>query len=199
MWPPPELLGLEERRRLLAVARGAIHGFVVEGRLPESPRLAEAGGRCGAFVTLHAAGRLRGCIGKPESPYPLETTVAHCAVLAASRDPRFPPVAVQELALLEIEISVLSPPETIPSEEAALRLVPGVHGAILSQSGRRGLLLPQVAIEHGFDAQRFLEEVCRKAGLTRQAWSDPETRIELFTAVVFSESELEPRAAPSSK
>jgi AmmeMemoRadiSam system protein A len=115
--------------------------------------------------------------------------VASCAVLAASRDPRFPPVRADEIQGLEIEISILSPPEEVPGSEVLARMTAGVHGAAIRLGGSRGLLLPQVADEYGWGAQRFLEETCRKAGLPAQAWQDSEARIELFTAEVFSESE----------
>jgi AmmeMemoRadiSam system protein A len=128
-------------------------------------------------------------MGRPESSEPLETLVAVCAVLAASRDPRFPPVRPQEIASLEIELSVLTPPQAVEAEYALAQILPSVHGITISLRGMRGLLLPQVASEQGWGAQRFLEETCRKAGLPGGAWRDPEVRIELFTAEVFSESE----------
>lgn len=128
-------------------------------------------------------------MGRPESSEALETLVEVCAVLAASRDPRFPAVKPEEMEALEIELSILTPPESVQPEEALARIVPGVHGIAVSLRGTRGLLLPQVATEQGWGAQRFLEETCRKAGLPENAWRDAEARVELFTAEVFSESE----------
>jgi AmmeMemoRadiSam system protein A len=185
------LIPLEERRRLLALARGAIRAFAQMQRLPEgqSASLRQPGQRRGVFVSLHISGRLRGCIGRIDSPDSVESLVEVCAVLAASRDPRFPPVQIHELDMLEIELSILTPPEQLPASEVLGRLEPGVHGAAVSLGGSRGLLLPQVALQFGWSAQRFLEETCRKAGLPLQAWRDPEVRIELFTAEVFSEIE----------
>ena len=185
-----EQLSASERKRLLAVARGAIQDFVLHERLPEAPPSGAGQARRGAFATLRLARRLRGCMGRPESSEPLETLVAVCAVLAASRDPRFPAVTVQESEALEIELSILTPPQSFPAEEALARILPGVHGISVSLRGMRGLLLPQVASEQHWGAQRFLEETCRKAGLPAHAWRDPELRIELFTAEVFSESEF---------
>ena len=179
----------DERRRLLALARQAIQASVQKQVLQDESPGRGGGARRGAFVTLHRGGRLRGCIGRPESADPLESLVASCAVLAASRDPRFPPVRADEIQELEIEISILSLPEEVPSAEVLERMKPGVHGATVRLGGSRGLLLPQVADEYGWGAQRFLEETCRKAGLRAQAWQDSEAHIELFTAEVFSESE----------
>ena len=192
------LIPLEERRRLLALARGAIRAFVEVQRLPvgEGVSLRQPGQRRGAFVTLHIAGRLRGCIGRTDSPDTVESLVEVCAVLAASRDPRFPPVEIHELDMLEIELSILTPPVQLPASEVLSRLEPGVHGAAVSLGGSRGLLLPQVALQYGWSAHRFLEETCRKAGLPLHAWRDPEVRIELFTAEVFSE--IEYRSGPAA-
>jgi len=185
----PGLTSGEDRRRLLALARRAIRNYVLEQRLPDESPPRQAGPRRGAFVTLHREGRLRGCMGRPDSPESIETAVAICAVLAASRDPRFSPVRAEEIDALEIEVSILKPPEVVPAAEVLERLQSGVHGVVVSLRGFRGLLLPQVATEHGFGAQRFLEETCRKAGLPSGAWKDPEMRIELFTAEVFSEAQ----------
>ena len=179
-----------ERLRLLAVARGAVRDYVFHQHLPETVSGSGAHARRGAFATLRLARRLRGCMGRPESSEPLETLVAICAVLAASRDARFPPVQPGEVEALEIELSILTPPQSVSSEEVLARMVPGVHGLTVSAAGMRGLLLPQVATEQGWGAQRFLEETCRKAGLPPHAWRDPEVRVEMFTAEVFSESEI---------
>jgi hypothetical protein len=116
----------------------------------------------------------------------LTQVVAHCARAAALEDPRFDPVSPDELDGIEIEISVLSPLKTIaPAEIEA-----GKHGLMVSHAGQRGVLLPQVATELDWGAERFLEETCVKAGLGRDAWKDPATRICAFTAEVFSESDL---------
>jgi AmmeMemoRadiSam system protein A len=109
--------------------------------------------------------------------------VARSAISAALHDPRFPPVQAAEVQGLEIEISVLSPPEPISPES----IVIGRHGLIVVQGARRGLLLPQVAIERGWSGERFLEETCSKAGLPRGAWREPATRILAFEAEIFSE------------
>jgi AmmeMemoRadiSam system protein A len=191
MSPPPSPaespLPFEERRRLLHLARHAISDAVLRDVRPQSaPVPKELAWRCGVFVTLWEEGRLRGCVGKPESPDPLEPTVARCAVLAALEDPRFPALCAAELDVIEIEISLLSPLRMARPEEVEA----GRHGVSLSRGAFRGLLLPQVALEFGWSSEKLLSETCRKAGLEPSAWKDPETRLFLFTAEVFSEAEI---------
>ena len=174
-----------DRRSLLEFARAAIADTVLHQRLPcEIP----AGGvfslKRGAFVTIHARGRLRGCIGVVEAYEPLGAAIARCAASAALHDARFSPVRAEELSQLHIEISLLSPPEPIHPESVEI----GKHGLIVSQGDRRGLLLPQVATEHQLTREQFLEETCRKAGLSPNAWKESETKIEGFTCEVFAES-----------
>src|SRR5262249_52914430 len=154
---------------------------------PESPiiygRLGEPGG---AFVTIFCRGRLRGCVGISGRNFVLAETVVRAAVSASQNDPRFPRLGADELNDVVVEISVLSQPEQINPNEIEI----GKHGLLIVRDAKRGLLLPQVAVEHGFDASRFLEETCRKAGLPPQAWHDPETNVLGFTAEVFSEKEF---------
>ena len=137
-------------------------------------------------MSLHRRGHLRGCIGQIEAVDPLAETVARCAVASALEDPRFPPVRAEEIAELEIEISVLSPLTRITPEEIKV----GTHGLLISCGAMRGLLLPQVATQYHWDRERFLGETCWKAGLERDAWKDPATRLEAFTAEVFSEADF---------
>jgi AmmeMemoRadiSam system protein A len=138
-------------------------------------------------VTLKKNGRLRGCIGYIEAVRPLLETVEEMAVSAAFRDPRFAPVEKEEVDDLSIEISVLN-----PVHEAAdiSEIEIGKHGIIITGRGRRGLLLPQVAVEYGWDRETFLDQTCVKAGLPEGAWRSGETRIEIFSAEIFSEEEL---------
>lgn len=178
-----------QKRLLLEIARKSIVA-AVEGRpwlpppeLPGNEELRQPGG---AFVTLHRRGRLRGCIGQLPGAEPLIEVVPHCARLAALEDPRFAPVAPEEVAELEIEISVLSQPEEIPPEE----IVAGKHGLLVSRGWQRGVLLPQVATQFGWNALRFLEETCVKAGLDPHAWKEPATSVQAFTASVFSEADF---------
>ncbi|HLV94814.1 MAG TPA: AmmeMemoRadiSam system protein A [Candidatus Acidoferrales bacterium] len=183
-----------QKSLLLAIARRSIVA-AVDGRespqsLPEDQELRKPGG---AFVTLHRGSRLRGCIGQLPGKDELIHVVAHCAGLAALEDPRFPPLKRDDLAGLEIEISVLSELEDIAPQD----IVPGTHGLMVSRDSARGVLLPQVATQMGWNAETFLEETCVKAGLDRSAWKDPETRVQSFTAEVFSESGF--RANESSR
>src|SRR5580658_8174802 len=138
----------------------------------------------GAFVTLHRRGRLRGCVGQLPGHDSLAAVVAHCARSAALHDSRFEPVQAAELSEIEIEVSVLSALEDVTLEA----IVAGKHGLVVSQGRQRGVLLPQVATQFNWSAQRFLEETCVKAGLEREAWKEPATRVQAFTAEVFSEA-----------
>jgi AmmeMemoRadiSam system protein A len=181
------LLGNRKKQLLLELARRAVT-VAAERRefleaLPEETNLEQSGG---AFVTLHHRGRLRGCIGQVTSTGSLIQIVAYSAKAAALEDPRFPPVRPDELAELEIELSVLSLLEEIAPE----RIEAGKHGLIVSRGVRRGVLLPQVASQYRWTAERFLAETCVKAGFERDAWKDPGTRIYAFTAEVFSESDF---------
>jgi AmmeMemoRadiSam system protein A len=175
----------DHRRQLLAIARAAVSARV-EGRpfIPPS-----TGGaldrRSGAFVTLTQHGELRGCIGYPDPEDSLVRVVAHCAAAAAVSDPRFPPVRPDDLPRLHVEISVLGPvvPVTDPSE-----IVVGRDGLIVQQGLRRGLLLPQVATEWGWDRETFLSQTCLKAGLPADAWRRG-AQVFRFDAEVFGEEE----------
>lgn len=176
-----------EKHLLLELARRALTAGVEKREsvsdFPDDEVLRQPGG---AFVTLHRRGRLRGCVGQLPSKDPLIEVVAHCAKAAALEDPRFKPVRAEEVAEIEIELSILSPlQDTTPEKIEA-----GKHGLVVSRGWQRGVLLPQVATEFKWRAARFLEETCVKAGLEREAWQDPHTRIQAFTAEVFSESAL---------
>lgn len=151
---------------------------------PDSPILGE---KRGGFVTLNMNGRLRGCIGYIDAVKPLFETVGEMAHSAAFSDYRFEPVSKDDVDDLLIEISVLTPVrETKDPSEIEV----GRHGIIISAKGRRGLLLPQVAVEYGWDRDTFLEHTCVKAGLPPDAWKDAGTTIEIFSAEIFSEKEM---------
>ena len=180
-------LGNHEKKFLLKIAREALL-FAAERHelLGEVPRNILLGESTGAFVTLRKRGRLRGCIGQIGTDRPLTDVVAHSAKSAALEDPRFDPVQLEEVADIEIEISVLSALEEIIPE----KIEAGRHGLMVSRGWQRGLLLPQVATEMRWSALRLLEETCVKAGFDRGAWREPGTRIQGFTAEIFSESDL---------
>jgi len=170
-----------DQDRLLRLARKALEESVRDYELPdvEEP-MGALREHCGAFVTLWKAGRLRGCIGYIEARKPLYQTVRESVLSAALRDPRFDPVDPEELPLLRLEISVLSPLFDISPHQIEV----GRHGLMVSQGSQRGVLLPQVAVEWKWDRERFLEETCMKAGLPPDAWQRG-ARIQAFTAQVF--------------
>jgi AmmeMemoRadiSam system protein A len=177
------MLAPEHRRALLALARKAVQAAASarDHVLPPAPAGLED--PAGAFVSLHdAAGGLRGCIGYVEARRALWQTVWSAASGAAAQDSRFSPVTSAEVASLSIEISVLSEPRRARAEDVQV----GEHGVIVSEGPRRGLLLPQVASDRGWDAEEFLEACCDKAGLPPGAWRNGAT-LEVFTAEVFHE------------
>jgi AmmeMemoRadiSam system protein A len=173
---------LQERSDLLRLAHESIR-LALEGTriTPEAPTAHLAEYR-GAFTTLYVRQQLRGCVGYVYPVSPLYQTIAETACAAAFEDTRFPSLRSSELAELTISISVLSPLFPVQADEIQV----GRHGVLVSQSGRRGLLLPQVPVEHGWDRTTFLEQTCRKAGLAPDAWLRGAT-LEAFTAEVFSD------------
>jgi AmmeMemoRadiSam system protein A len=190
-------LAEREKQLLLQIARSALTlGVANKPPLRNSPSEVFLQQPAGAFVTLHRRGRLRGCVGQLPGRDSLAAVVAHCACAAALEDSRFAPVTSAELSEIDIEVSVLSAPEDAKLEA----IEPGRHGLLVSRGMQRGVLLPQVASQFKWGAQRFLEETCVKAGLDRDAWKDPATRVQAFTAEVFSEAGLSspPHSAPSS-
>jgi AmmeMemoRadiSam system protein A len=183
-----EPLTPEERRDLLARARRAAALAVAgapPGPEPGQPkgRLAEPG--C-AFVTWRREGRLRGCIGSVQPTRTLAEDVVSNAVSALVRDPRFAPATARDLPGLTLEISVLSPFETIAGADG---IEIGVHGLYVQKGRRGGLLLPQVPVEWSWSVPEFLEQLCFKAGLPPDGWR-PESGaiLQRFTAEVFGES-----------
>ncbi|MGE5127403.1 MAG: AmmeMemoRadiSam system protein A [Betaproteobacteria bacterium] len=180
----PELTE-EERRRLLGIARGALEAHFSGGRGGRPAAGGALGEPRGAFVTLRRRedGELRGCIGTMEPERPLAEAVARMAVAAATQDGRFDPVTSDELPQLQIEISALGPLQPIRPEEVEV----GRHGLLISLGGRRGVLLPQVPLEHGWDRETFLEHTCWKAGLPEDAWRRAGVELLGFTADVFGE------------
>jgi len=152
---------------------------------PPTPHFAE---HRGAFSSLYLRGELRGCVGYVLPNCSLYRAVAETARAAAFDDNRFSPVTVEEAPHLEIELSILSRPQPIAAEE----VVVGRHGLLISLHGRRGLLLPQVPVEHTWDRTTFLEQTCRKAGLPLDAWRSGAI-IEGFTAEVFGEKNTQPK------
>jgi uncharacterized protein len=181
-----QLLTPDEQQALLRVARGALEARV-RGR--SAPARANGGALeapLGAFVTIHNGEELRGCLGRLDVDAPLAATIADLAAIVSDSDPRFPPVSAAELPALDVEISVLTPEREITS---VTEIDVGRHGLIVERGYRRGLLLPQVATERGWDAETFLAHTCQKAGLPEDAWRRG-ARILVFEAQVFSERSL---------
>ena len=188
------MLSESEKQILLNVARTSIEAAVrpatAGGQLPESD-VAEYPSslttKSGAFVTLRIDNELRGCIGYIEAQKPLVETVQEVAMKSALEDPRFLPVAPEELPTIDIEISVISPMKQIQSID---EIEVGKHGLMLELGNFRGLLLPQVATEYSWDRETFLNQVARKAGLPPQSWKDSRAKISIFSAEIFSEHSL---------
>ncbi len=179
----------EEKKILLATARKSINSLFNDIELPE-PDLQKHpvfNLETGVFVTLTIDGNLRGCIGYIEGYRPLYSLVADAAIQAAKNDPRFMPLNENEKDRISIEISVLSPAFSMEKYED---IEIGKHGLILEEGGHRGLLLPQVPVEHNMDLEEYLSSLCQKAGLPYNFWKERVLNIEMFTAAVFSEKEL---------
>ena len=179
-----ELLTKEEQKELLQIARETIVDYVANRTVPaiatSSPSLSL---HSGCFVTIKKQGELRGCIGNFISEQPLYLLVQEMAVSAATRDPRFYPMKKDDLADFTIDISVLSPLTRADSVE---EIQVGVHGIYIVKGSYRGVLLPQVATEYGWDRDQFLQHTCVKAGLPQDAW-EGECDIYIFSAQVFGE------------
>jgi AmmeMemoRadiSam system protein A len=174
-----------EHKALLAIARSSIAEGLAERPLqpPENSFSGFSEAR-GAFVTLKLAGDLRGCIGLITSEWPLWETVARMARAAAFEDPRFDPLDPEEFERVTLEISVLTVPAPVDDMST---IEVGRDGLIVEQGASRGLLLPQVATEWGWDRETLLDQTCLKAGLGAGAWRDPLTRVFSFSAEVFGE------------
>jgi len=181
-------LSIEEKKELLELARKTIldrlNGKEIENYQPKHEILKK---KCGAFVTLHKKGELRGCIGQIVPIDMLYKTIQNMAIAAAFEDPRFYPLKMEEYPDIDLEISVLSPFEKIKNIG---EIEVGKHGLMISKNMYHGLLLPQVATEYGWDRETFLKHLCRKAGLHDNAYKEPGVEILKFTAIVFGEKDL---------
>ncbi len=181
-------LNIDEQKELLTVARKAISSYLRKGFIPEyKTNDVNLLRKAGAFVTLNSNHRLRGCIGNFFSNDPLYKNVQLMAIAAAVDDPRFRQVTSEEVGLIEIEISVLSELETVKSLD---EIKVGMHGLYVTKGLYRGVLLPQVATEYGWDRDTFLSETCMKAGLPEDEWKKGDIKIEKFSAQVFNEKEV---------
>ena len=187
-------LTLSEGTYLVKLARRTIEArfSMVKVNLSDAPQKTRE--ICGVFVTLNSfrdgEKKLRGCIGYPYPIKPLAEAVNEMAEAAAFEDPRFPQLTKKELCEIVIEVSILTPPETIKVEKPEQYpscVIIGEHGLITKRGGRSGLLLPQVATEWRWDSEEFLSQCCIKAGLTPDSWLIPGTQISRFKAIIFAE------------
>jgi uncharacterized protein len=177
------LLTDDEKRLLLEIAREAVISCVTGGTPPK--RTVEQKNllaKRGCFVCIKINGNLQGCIGNFTADTPLYQQVQQMAVAAATRDPRFYPMKLEDLENFHLEISVLTPLHKISSPE---EIIVGEHGIYLEKNFSRGVLLPQVAVEHGWDRETFLRQTCLKAGLHEDAWLEG-AELSIFSAEVFS-------------
>lgn len=180
-------LSRKAQKALLRIARDAIVGYLARGTAPRPQTdLEELSSPAGAFVTLDLDEKLRGCIGSIHADSPLFKTVSRMAVAAASDDPRFAPLEPTELRYTEIEISVLSTFESIVPEDVEI----GTHGLYLAHGSHRGVLLPQVPVQYGWNRKRFLEEICLKAGVEKKDLRRGDATLEAFTAQVFCDGDF---------
>ncbi|MEM0384743.1 MAG: TIGR00296 family protein [Candidatus Caldarchaeum sp.] len=190
-------MNLEEGALLVSVARRAVEHYFAMQKLykPVGQYLQE---KRGVFVSIytHPAKELRGCIGFVKPDMPLDEATARAALAAAFDDPRFPPMTIEELPRVVFEVSVLTPPVPVSSvsrEELLAKIEVGKDGLVLETPYGSGLLLPQVPVEYGWNAEEYLSHLCVKAGLNPTYWVYGEMRLSKFRAEVFSE--VEPRGA----
>jgi len=190
------MLTKEEGRLAVALARGAIECYLREGRRIEPSGLPEVFEReRGVFVSLRTVGEggreLRGCIGFPYPIHPLKEAIVEAAISAATSDPRFPPVSASEMERLVVELTVLTEPTPMRCSRRELpeHIEIGKHGLMVRYGPYQGLLLPQVAPEHGMDEVEFLCHTCLKAGLSPDMWLDERTEVYTFEGQIFEEVE----------
>jgi AmmeMemoRadiSam system protein A len=193
----PSVLSDVHQKELLRLARLTIAAYLETGYIPHYETGEPALTRCaGAFVTLRnryilfdvapdkSLFSLRGCIGYIQTDRPLYQVIQGMAIAAATSDPRLPPVTIEELPEIHIEISILSPLQLVADLE---QIQVGLHGLMLVHEKQRGVLLPQVPVERGWSRQEFLEHLCLKAGLPTNYWTDERSRFYLFTTVIIEE------------
>jgi len=184
-------ISLTEKQIMVNIARNSIFrrfDSTIEKLLPDTNEFPILNEKVGVFVTLTIDGELRGCIGYILSEKPLYLTLADAAVEAAFSDPRFPALKRHDMNIIDIEISVLSRPFPLKSYD---EIEVGKHGLIVTEGNRRGLLLPQVPVEHNLSREQYLSALCQKAGIYSEYWREKQLNLDAFTADVFSENELE--------
>ena len=187
------MLQIEDGKKAVIFARKTIEEYVKNKKKPSTVSEGFFKEKQGAFVTIHSypSHELRGCIGIPLPVMSLEEAIIEGAT-SATHDPRFPPLSNEELENIIIEVTILSPPEKIDvetPEEYLNKIQIGRDGLIVEQGFYKGLLLPQVPVEQGWDKEEFLSHTCMKAGLLPDAWFDKSTKISRFSGQVFTEVE----------
>jgi AmmeMemoRadiSam system protein A len=181
------MIPIDDRRRLMQLARAALVARVHRQRPPEAPHDLTLSAS-GVFVTIYCLGELRGCLGALGVHEPLGEVIVRLGGDVAQHDHRFVPLQVHELGGVTLDISVLTPPEVVCD---CSDIVVGRDGVIIEHGARRGLLLPQVAPEYGWDRETLLAHACLKAGLAKDAWRNGATILR-FEAEVFGEKDLRP-------
>ena len=194
-------MDLDDGERLVRFARAAVDGYLngksMNGLLKRAPEeIPEFKQPQGVFVTIssHPEGELKGCIGYPEPFYPLNEALTLAAIAAATEDPRFIPLNSEDLKNVIFEVTVLSKPERIEYDDAdtlVKQVSVGRDGLIAEKGGYRGLLLPQVPVEWGWNAEEFLSQTCMKAGLPKREWKKGAVSFYRFTGEIFAEKEPE--------
>lgn len=187
------MFSLDEGKKAVNFARNVIEEYVKSNSIPSSDLKGSFIKNQGAFVTIHTFPNhdLRGCIGIPLPIMPLKEAIVEGAK-SATRDPRFPPLEEKELNNIIIEVTILTKPELIEinqPEDYLSKIEIGRDGLIVEQGFFKGLLLPQVPIEQGWNKEEFLSHTCMKAGLMPDAWFDKNTKISKFSGQVFTENE----------
>ncbi|MBN1160316.1 MAG: TIGR00296 family protein [Candidatus Diapherotrites archaeon] len=191
------MLSLEEGRFLVKTARSAVEEYLKNGEYtPPKTKYENLKLNSGVFVTIKNGNDLRGCIGMIRSARPLINTLCESAINAATGDPRFRPITLEELKDVTFEVSVLTVPKEIPvlhPKEYPVKIRVGIDGLIIQHGAWSGLLLPQVPLEFGWGAEEFLNNLCLKANLPITAWLSEKTKIYSFQAQIFKETK--PRGA----
>ena len=186
------MLSEEDGQQALRLARDAIEAYIRGGKRidPGEYELSRVfDEKRGVFVTIKKQGMLRGCIGFPYPVMKLKEAIVEAAISAASSDPRFPALSPDELEEIEIEVTILTEPVklNVKPRDRVKEVIVGKHGLIVRRGPYQGLLLPQVAVEWGWDAETFLEQTCLKAGLTPDMWLDEQTEVSVFEGQIFNE------------
>jgi len=171
------------------LARKAIEVYLTERRVIKDRYTGVFERKMGVFTTLLKKGTLRGCIGFPYPIKRLDEAIIESAIAAATEDPRFPAVSLDEMNEICVEVTILSPPEKleISKKDLPKAIEIGVHGLIVKRGAHSGLLLPQVAVEYNFDPEEFLSQTCMKAGLPPDCWLLKDTEIYRFQGQIFKE------------